>query len=122
MLSTVTDDSTRGTARVGVSLASAPPSATKPTKRETPLTQKLPPLKVQPGDVIRPAGRTGARQGLDRPGRPGLALGPLTGVEAPVTEPVKGTVTASVANLPNRTSDGGFASSLGTLTAGARTS
>jgi endonuclease/exonuclease/phosphatase family metal-dependent hydrolase len=118
VLSTVTDDSTRGTARVGVSLASAPPSATKPTKRETPLTQKLPPLKVQPGDVIRPqVGPVLVKASTGRVGS-GLALGPLTGVEAPVTEPVKGTVTASVANLPNRTSDGGFASSLGTLTAG----
>ena len=52
-LSTVTEDGLRGSARVGVSLATAAPSE---TKAATPLTRKrkLPPLKVQPGDVIRP--------------------------------------------------------------------
>ena len=113
-LSTVTDDGLRGSARIGVSLASAAQSDTEPA---TPLAQTLPPLKVQPGDVIRPQlGPVLAKVSTGRVGT-GLALGPLTGVEAPVTEPVKGTVTASVANLPNRTSDGGFASSLGSLTA-----
>ena len=113
-LSTATDADPRGAARVDVSLASAMPSETEPP---TPLAQPLPPLKVQPAEVIRPQrGPVLAKASTGRIGT-GLALGPLTGVEAPVTEPVQGTVTASVANLPNRTSDGGFASSLGSLTA-----
>ena len=114
-LSTVTEDGLRGSARAGVSLATAAPSE---SKAATPLTRKrkLPPLKVQPGDVIRPQrGPVLVKASTGRVGS-GLALGPLTGVEAPVTEPLTGTLTASVANLPNRTSDGGFASSLGTLT------
>jgi endonuclease/exonuclease/phosphatase family metal-dependent hydrolase len=117
-VSTLTEGSAQGTARVGVGLASAPPTDAKPTKRATPARQKLPPLKIQQGGVIRrQVGPVLAEVSTGRVGS-GLALGPLTGVEAPVTEPVQGTVTTSIANLPNRTSDGGFASSLGTLTAG----
>jgi endonuclease/exonuclease/phosphatase family metal-dependent hydrolase len=118
-VSTATEDPTRGTARIGVSLESAaPPSDAKPKKRAAPARQKLPPRKVKQGAVIRrQVGPVLVEPSTGRVGS-GLALGPLTGVEAPVTEPVQGTVTASIANLPNRTSDGGFASSLGTLTAG----
>ena len=47
----------------------------------------------------------------------GLLLQPLAAVQAPVGDKVKGKVTAAVANLPNRTSDGGFPSSISTLTA-----
>ena len=47
----------------------------------------------------------------------GLLLQPLAAVQAPIGDAVKGQVTASVANIPNRTSDGGFASSLAALTA-----
>ena len=54
-ISTVTDGSTRGTARVGVSLASAPANDKKPT---TPARQKLPPLKVQPVDALTSTGPT----------------------------------------------------------------
>ena len=46
----------------------------------------------------------------------GLNYGPLLEVDAPIGKPVTGTLTASVANLPNRTSSGGFASSLAALT------
>jgi endonuclease/exonuclease/phosphatase family metal-dependent hydrolase len=47
----------------------------------------------------------------------GLTFGALGPVEAPVSAPVRGTVTTAVANLPDRTSDSGFASSMRTLTA-----
>jgi endonuclease/exonuclease/phosphatase family metal-dependent hydrolase len=114
-VSTATEDPTQGTARVGVSLDSATPSDKKPATRAR---QKLPPRKIRSGEVIRrQVGPVLVEASTGRVGT-GLAFGPLTGVEAPVTEPVQGTVTASIANLPNRTSDGGFASSLGTLTAG----
>jgi endonuclease/exonuclease/phosphatase family metal-dependent hydrolase len=47
----------------------------------------------------------------------GLALGPLTAVDAPVGPAVTGTVTTAVANIPNRTGDGPFAGSMRTLVA-----
>lgn len=48
----------------------------------------------------------------------GLALGVMDAVVAPVGGPVTGTVSTSVANLPNRTGAEGFASSLRAITAG----
>jgi endonuclease/exonuclease/phosphatase family metal-dependent hydrolase len=45
----------------------------------------------------------------------GLALGALTGVDAPVGPAVNGTVTTAVANLPNRTGDAQFVGSMRTL-------
>ena len=47
----------------------------------------------------------------------GLETGPVDQVDAPVSGPVRGSLTLAAANLPNRASDSGFASSLSTLTA-----
>jgi endonuclease/exonuclease/phosphatase (EEP) superfamily protein YafD len=47
----------------------------------------------------------------------GLALGVMDAVVAPVGGPVTGTVSTSVANVPNRTSASGFAASLRAVTA-----
>lgn len=80
---------------------------------------RLPPRTIQPGTLIRrdPKPRPViAKAGTGRVGS-GLSFGPISEVEAPRGIPVKGTVAAAVANLPNRTSDGGFASSMRTLTA-----
>lgn len=45
----------------------------------------------------------------------GIVLGELGDITGTVGGPVSGTVTTSVANIPNRTSDSGFASSMSTL-------
>lgn len=47
----------------------------------------------------------------------GLAVGPLSYVNAPVGQPAEGPVSAAVANLPNRASTARFAASIRTLTA-----
>jgi endonuclease/exonuclease/phosphatase family metal-dependent hydrolase len=101
--------------RIGVTMTSAPETA-PPRKRPSPSTERLPVKEVQPGHLIqRVRGPVLAEASTGRVGT-GLALGPIAAVDAPVGGPVQGPVTASVANLPNRTSDGGFASSMGTLT------
>ena len=84
------------------------------------------PQQVVPGTVLRrepeplpdpePEGPVLVEPGTGRVGS-GLTVGPLDGVEAPIGPPVEGTVTTAVANLPNRTSDGGFATSMRLLTA-----
>ncbi|NYJ02966.1 hypothetical protein HNR19_003664 [Nocardioides thalensis] len=45
----------------------------------------------------------------------GIVLGELGEITGVAGGPVSGTITTSVANIPNRTSDSGFASSMGTL-------
>jgi endonuclease/exonuclease/phosphatase (EEP) superfamily protein YafD len=73
--------------------------------------------RIQPGQVLV---RKPERPRLlpASPGRSGtgLQLGLLPDLDLPVGEPVEGEVTAAVANIPDRTSSGGFASSLRTLT------
>lgn len=104
--------------RAGATLAPASDSSTESTAdsgREPALAQ-VPARKIQRGSVIERSGPVLAKASTGRVGT-GLGLGPLTEVAAPVGIPVKGTITTSVANLPNRTSAGGFASSMGTLTA-----
>lgn len=82
--------------------------------------EALPPMKVHPGVLLRrkpePRGPVLVKGGTGRVGT-GLTVGPPGEIDAPVGVPVQGTITTGVANLPNRTSDSGFASSLGTLTA-----
>jgi hypothetical protein len=87
-------------------------------KDRRPALARIPALKIQPGSVIKkePPGPVLAKASTGRVGT-GLALGPLLDVDMPIGPRVQGPVTASVANLPNRTSAGGFASSMGTLTA-----
>jgi endonuclease/exonuclease/phosphatase family metal-dependent hydrolase len=46
----------------------------------------------------------------------GLSIGPVTDVNAPVGSPVTGTLTVADANIPNRTNDSGWVSSMHTLT------
>ncbi len=96
-------------------LAPAAKSTTEPVRE--PAIAKIPARKIQAGAVIerKPRGPVLAKASTGRVGT-GLALGPLAAVDAPVGRPVSGTITTSVANLPNRTSAGGFASSMGTLT------
>lgn len=104
----------RGSAREGLTLASAPEQPA-PTLRPAP--KRAPKPAVQQGHVIKPeTGPDLVKASTGRVGT-GLRLGPVAAVGAPVGEAVKGQVTAAVANLPNRTSAGGFASSLATLTA-----
>lgn len=64
----------------------------------------------------QPQGPTLAEPTAGRSGT-GLALGAMSAVVAPVGGPAYDKVTTSVANIPNRTSAAGFASSLATLTA-----
>lgn len=86
------------------------------------LEATLPPRVVVPGKVLRrkpqPRGTALVTASLGRVGT-GLTVGPLSQIEAPVGGPVQGAVTTAVANLPNRTSDGGFALSMRALTAAA---
>lgn len=80
---------------------------------------EAPAQPVRPGRRIEPLPQGPEILDESRPGGVGTGLvhGPLTSVDSPVGIPVSGTVTTSVANLPNRTSAGGFASSIRTLTA-----
>jgi len=89
-------------------------------------TSPPPPQKVRPGSVIlrspspepepEPEGPFIVEAGTGRVGS-GLTVGPLETVDAPIGPAVTGSITTAVANLPNRTSAGGFAASLRTLTA-----
>jgi endonuclease/exonuclease/phosphatase (EEP) superfamily protein YafD len=74
--------------------------------------------RIQPGQVIRPKKRGRLAPPSDGGSGTGIGFGVLPTLDLPKGAPVKGTVTTAVANLPNRTSAGGFASSLRTLTAG----
>lgn len=94
----------------------AAPSPSSTTRR-TPAVQRTVRPKVKPGAVIKKErGPVLAKPSEGRTAT-GLALGPIPAVDAPVGTRVRGAVSVSVANLPNRTSAGGFASSLRTLTA-----
>ncbi len=89
-----------------------------------------PPQPVRPGTVIlrtpkpppppppEPEGPVLVEAGTGRVGS-GLTVAPLESVEAPIGPPVTGTVTTAVANIPNRTGAGGFASSMRSLVADA---
>lgn len=74
--------------------------------------------KIQPGQVIRPKRRGGLAPPSDGRSGSGIGFGVLPTLDLPKGAPVEGTVTAAAANLPNRTSAGGFASSLRKLTSG----
>lgn len=91
-------------------------------------TSSAPPQEIHPGVMILPSptpqpepepeGPVLVEAGTGRVGS-GLTVGPLEGVDAPIGPAVTGPVTTAVANLPNRTSAGGFAASMRTLTAAA---
>ncbi len=93
-----------------------------------PTAAPAPPQRVLPGTVLlrepkppkppKPEGPVLVEPGTGRVGS-GLRVGPLESVEAPIGPAVQGTVTTAVANLPNRTSAGGFATSMRTLTSAA---
>ena len=113
----------RGSAQLSKTLNSNPETRStsdrrSPAERSSPGRQRSLPFVIQRGSVIRPEppGPALAPISTGRVGT-GLVLGPIGAVNAPTGVPVRGLVTASVANLPNRTSAGGFASSLHTLTA-----
>jgi endonuclease/exonuclease/phosphatase family metal-dependent hydrolase len=76
------------------------------------------PVTVIPGKVLRrkPPGPVMVGGVTGRVGT-GLAVGAPSYVEAPLGQPDTGTVEAAVANLPNRTSNAGFARSMDNLTA-----
>ncbi len=105
-------DAFRSSARDGTTLASGPERRTPEQKHK-----RIKKPAIQQGHVIKPEkGPTLLKASDGRIGT-GLLLQPLAAVQAPVGDQVKGQVTAAVANLPNRTSDGGFNSSISTLTA-----
>ena len=93
--------------------ASAPtvPKSSKPSKKpKPPKPTKKPRAKPGPPEpvLVEPGtGRVGS----------GLRVGPLEFVDAPIGPAVTGPITTSVANLPNRTGDAGFAAAMRTLTA-----
>jgi len=115
-----------GSGQAGADIAPAAESTAETEPKPTPTPKagrkpalaRLPARKIQPGALIKrePPGPVLAKASTGRVGS-GLTPGPLLDVDMPVGRPVSGPVTASVANLPNRTSAGGFASSIGTLTA-----
>lgn len=110
-------DDLHGSVQEGATLSSAPQSSAGTDARRTPATRRQPALQVEPGHVIeKERGPELARASDGRIGT-GLSLGPVVDVNAPVGEAVKGAVSVAIANLPNRTSSGGFASSLASLTA-----
>jgi len=90
---------------------SAPAPVPQPVRPGSVLTP-LPELPVAP----TPLGPTLVEPGTGRLGS-GLGLDVLRPLDAPVSLPVSGSVTTAVANIPNRTSTAGFASSLRTLVA-----
>jgi endonuclease/exonuclease/phosphatase family metal-dependent hydrolase len=106
-----------GQAQLNVSATDTSDSEPKPN----PAVDQLPAPAIQSGKVIRPDAQSRleallVKASTGRVGS-GLTLGPIAELTAPLGRPVKGAVTSAVANLPNRTSAGGFASSMGTLTA-----
>jgi endonuclease/exonuclease/phosphatase family metal-dependent hydrolase len=108
-------DTTRASLGEAVDLSSAPQRGGGERKR--PAVQRSPRPRVQPGPVIeKQRGPVLARTSDGRAGT-GLSLGPVPALDAPIGTRVAGAVAVAVANLPNRTSSGGFASSLATLTA-----
>jgi endonuclease/exonuclease/phosphatase family metal-dependent hydrolase len=97
---------------------SEPSPAAVPTKNTKKPHRTKPDVTVIPGKVLRrkPPGPVMVEGGTGRVGT-GLAVGPPSYVDAPQGQPDTGTVEAAVANLPNRTSDAGFARSMHNLTA-----
>ena len=128
----VRGDAGPSTAVVGSPVA---PSVAAPTRVKTDSTSKLSPAAVPanntkkkkhrtkqhvtviPGKVLRrkPPGPVMAGGSPGRVGT-GLAVGAPSYVNAPQGQPDTGTVEAAVANLPNRTSNAGFARSMYNLT------
>jgi endonuclease/exonuclease/phosphatase family metal-dependent hydrolase len=104
--------------------------STEASSSDRDTTRPASPQKVRPGIVIlrkpkpppepepEPVGPVIVEAGTGRVGS-GLAVGPLEGVDAPIGPAVTGSITTAVANLPNRTSAGGFAASIRTVTAAA---
>lgn len=111
-------DDVHGSVQEGVTLSSAPGvDRGNDTGKRRSTVQREPALKVQRGHVIeKQRGPELARASDGRAGT-GTSLGPVVQVDAPIGAAVKGAVSVAVANLPNRTSAGGFASSVSTLTA-----
>jgi endonuclease/exonuclease/phosphatase family metal-dependent hydrolase len=107
-----------GSVQQGATLVMEPDVDAPPTAQpRTPAVKRDRGPQIQRGGVIRPQeGPDLVKTSTGRDGT-GFALAPLTAVDAPVGTTVKGQVRIAVANLPNRTSAGGFASSLRSLTA-----
>jgi endonuclease/exonuclease/phosphatase family metal-dependent hydrolase len=113
----------------GAATASSGPTATAaPTGRDPSPTGRDPSPTgtdlrgdvegIQPGQQLTP--KQDREVPLVEPGRTGrtgsgLVLGEIPDIDAPVSDPVRGTVTTAVANIPNRTSDAGFADSMRAL-------
>lgn len=108
----------------------APPSTGGSTSAAPPTEQgqTLRPhhVRVGPGGPIKidPRLKRRVRRGLQPTIEPsngrsgsGMRIGPIGPVNANVGEPVTGTVTVADANIPNRTNDAGWVSSMHTLTA-----
>ncbi len=108
-------DRTDGTTSADSSGASDDPLAQDAAAAEAAAARAA---KIQPGQVIRPKRGRGLAPASDGRSGTGVGFGVLPDLDLPTGGPVDGSVTAAVANLPNRTSSGGFASSLRTLTAG----
>ena len=109
--------SVNGAVQQGATLVSEP-DAPKDQRARTPAVRRDErPVQIQRGSVIRPETGPELVRASDGRAGTGLALAPLSGVDAPVGTTVKGQVRVAVANLPNRTSPGGFVSSLRSLTA-----
>ena len=120
------DEAGPGTALDGSSPSAPAPDGPSPTLPPTEKGQTLrPDARVRPGDPVRvdPQLKRRVRKNLQPPalsptdGRSGsgLTIGPIGTVNANVGVPVTGTVTVADANIPNRTNDAGWASSMHTL-------
>lgn len=108
--------------------AGAPPATTPGTTSPAPEESEPRDLRgdvedIQPGEALsmRPERKEKEQVPLVELGRTGrvgtgLALGDIPDIKAPVSEPVQGAVTTAVANIPNRTGNSGFVSSLRALT------
>lgn len=76
------------------------------------------PQDIVPGGLILPKPKPKLVKESDGRLGTGIVLAGLRSVEAPVGKPVTGTVSTAVANIPNRTSTGGFNSAIRTLVSG----
>ncbi|GAA3826168.1 hypothetical protein [Nocardioides panacisoli] len=124
-----TGDDSPGTALDDTSPSTVASDGTTPTLPPTEQGQTLKPdARVGPGGPgdqisVDPNLKRRVRQNL-RPaitptsGRSGtgLSIGPVTDINAPIGSPVTGTVTVADANIPNRTNDAGWVTSMHTLT------
>jgi endonuclease/exonuclease/phosphatase family metal-dependent hydrolase len=97
---------------------SKPSPAAVPTKNTKKQHRTKQHITVIPGKVLRrkPPGPVMVESGTGRVGT-GLAVGAPSFVDAPQGQPDNGIVEAAVANLPNRTTNAGFARSMHNLTA-----